>query len=514
MTRNDNGRLMMLKQLGMALACLLLLGAVAGRTAAEDMGMVLGKTHGTGDKMLFTLNGEPFFPVIASVSVSASFGQGDVEALQSQGFNVIYTAVDAAWLEPRGAEIQHFLNTCADANMPVIVELGEWDYWRNWLHQHQDANMIMSNGAPVLTFPDYANPAAKDEHLRRFRELSTYLAAYRNHPVIALSIGAYDYYHLPDGETHADFTVPQHATFPQTWLPYGAWAQTGYVDFLKARGFTPSDVGFDSWDAVVPPSEWDNTKTPLHWSTWMWYRKDVYALSWLADTATTAREASGLPVSATLDVRPVGWDDWATDANGWADHLDFAFVYYYGMNSPQETRERLQYFYRAYAAREVPMVTLLEFSSVLGASTSAQDYLRASIPYVSGAQFGFSGAARHEARRSDFLDTARDLAAHNSWQEAPPPADLGILIWTADSYLYAGYEAAARAAEQAGVSFEAVSDLDALARYRLIYVPPNQPLLARQPEYQTRIDALRAQGIPVIEGKYRDLQSALLDYTS
>ena len=111
----------------------------------------------------------------------------------------------------------------------------------------------------------------------------------------------------------------------------------------------------------------------------MWYRKDGYVMPWLADTAAIAREASGLPISVSLDVRPAGWDAWATPTLGWADVFDFMFVYYYGMNNQQETRERFQYFYGAYDARDVPLISLLEFSSVLGASTSAEDYLHASI---------------------------------------------------------------------------------------------------------------------------------------
>lgn len=481
--------------------------------AAQDGGMVFGKAR-VGEKMLFTLNGDPFFPVIASISISKGFGQSDVEALKAQGFNTIYTAVDYAWLEPRGAEIENFFRVNAAANMPVIVELGEWDYWRNWLREYPDANMMMPHGDSVITFADYANPAAKDEHLRRFSELSTYLGSYRNRPVIALSAGAYDYYHIPDGETHADFTVPQHSTFPQTWLPYGEWAETNYIDFLQAHGFTPTDVGFDTWDAVVPPSEWENIQTPLHWSSWMWYRKDGYVMPWLADTAAIAREASGLPISVSLDVRPAGWDAWATPTLGWADVFDFMFVYYYGMNNQQETRERFQYFYGAYDARDVPLISLLEFSSVLGASTSAEDYLHASIPYIAGLQFGFGGAARHEQRLEGFLNTAQEIADTDMWEATPLPAELGILVWAADSYIYAGYEVAARAADEAGVTFEAVYDLSDLENYQIIYVPPNQTLLERQPDYRAALSLLREQGITVIEGVYRDLQDVLLERAS
>src|SRR5690606_31229333 len=128
----------------------------------------------------------------------------------------------------------------------------------------------------------------------------------------------------------------QHGTFPQTWLPYSSWATTAYIGFLKETGFAPQDVGFDRWDAITPPTDFDTTRTPLHWSTWMWFRKDGYVLPWLADTARVVREASSLPVTVTLDLRPVIWDDWATSAHRWAEAFDFIIVYYYGMTDSQE----------------------------------------------------------------------------------------------------------------------------------------------------------------------------------
>lgn len=496
---------------GVALAALALAVVGSAYTGMSDNAWTLGKAR-VGEKMLFTLDERPFFPVVASIPLpeAGAFARADAEALRDQGFNMLYTAIDYPWLSSRQEAIDGFLRACVEAGLPVIVELQEWDYWHRWLREHPSANMVMSNGDPVMTCADFANPDAKAEHLRRYQEMATYVAAYGGQPVVALSIGAYDYYHIPDGETHADFSVPPHSTFPQTWLPYSAHATSAYLAFLKEKGFTPEDVGFESWDAVAPPTDFDATRTPLHWATWMWFRKEGYVLPWVAETAQVVRDASALPVTATLDVRPVVWDDWATSGEQWAEIFDFIIVYYYGMVDGSEVAERLRLLSHTYTAGNAPMINLLEFSSTLGVFMPADLYLQASIPFVSGVQFGFDGTApRHQGRLHDFLRIARELESTGRWQDSPPPARVAIMVSSQDPYVYASYEVAAGALDQAGVAYHVVYDLNDLMGYALVYIPPNQPLLRRQEGYEETRSRLIEKGVSVVEGSRQDLENAL-----
>lgn len=499
------------KTLNLVLTSVILF-ALSASCASKTAGIETLDKVRRDNKVLFTLRGSSFFPIIASIALPTAeeFDQTDVEVLQREGFNMLYAPIDYPDLANRKQDIEHFLRTTSDTGLPVVIELQEWDYWHRWLRDQPQANMLMSNGDRVMTYPDFANPEAKGEHLRRYREMAAFVSSFRGNPVVALSVGAYDYYHIPDGEKHADFSVPPHGTFPQTWLPYGPRVTPAYVAFLKEEGFTPQDVGFESWDAVVPPADGDTMRTPLHWSSWIWFRKDGYVMPWLAETADVVRQASDLPVTITLDVRPSVWGAWATSGDKWAEVFDFIIVYYYGMIDDRDIAERLRLLSHTYVTQGVPMISLLEFSSTLGVFMLAKPYLQASIPYVSGVQFGLEGSAlRHQERRSEFVRTALELKTSGSWQSGPPVARVAILLSSPNPYVYTSHEGVAEVLDEAGVSHDVVYELDDLDDYLLIYIPSNQPLLQRQENYENTLARLKQNGVTVVEGSQQDLQDAL-----
>jgi hypothetical protein len=466
------------------------------------------------DKVLFTLRGRPVFPIIASIPLPAAetFDRPDAEALKQEGFNMIFAPVDHPDIVNRRQDIEHFLQVASAVGLPVVLELQEWDYWRNWLREFPEANMLMSNGERVTTYADFANPEARSEHLRRYREMASFIAPYRGRPVVALSIGAYDYYHIPDWETHADFWVPQHGIFPQTWLPYGSWATSAYVRFLNENDFTPQDVGFESWDTVIPPTDAETTRTSLHWSTWMWFRKDGYVMPWLAETARVVRAESNLPVTVSLGVVPGMWDSWATPGERWAQVFDFILVFYYGTNEDREIAEWLRLLSHTYTTQGVPMISYLGFDSTLSIFIPARQYLEVSIPYVSGVQFGFDGfVPLHQERRPEFLRVAQELKTSGRWRIGPPPARVAILLSSRDPYVSCSYEVAAKVLDEAGVAYDVSYSSSGLDDYLLVYIPSNQPLLQRQENYEDTLVELRQNGVTVVEGSRQDLQAALQD---
>ena len=469
------------------------------------------RTGGSSPKVLFTLGGRQLFPVVAYLPDLASASTpAQVAALRQQGFNLVMAAIDYPWLEARRAEIDQFLQACAAGRMPVILELQEWDFWHNWLKQHPEANMLMSFGQRVSTYPDFANPDASNEHLRRYTAMASFAKAYQGKPIVALSIGAYDAYHIPDGETHADFSVPQHDDYPQTWLPYGEDVTAAYIAFLKQQGFTPSDLGFNSWDTVLPPKDAATIRTSLHWSSWNWFRKQGYVQPWLAGTASAVREAAGLPVTVSLDLRTADWDGWATAGEQWAEAFDFILVYYYGVVDAGTVQTRLRLVSDAYIHKEVPIISMMEFSSALGLTTPADLYIQPSIPYVSGFMFGINQQAiTHMRRLPDFLRLTAELKDNGEWRKGQSAARAAILLSSGDPGAEMSYEGGARVLDQAGIPFDVVYNVANLKGYQLVYIPSRQLLLARQPHYTETLAALQKSGVRVVTGSNLDLTNAV-----
>lgn len=468
--------------------------------------------QGRNENVIFTLDGEPFFPIIASLPIphDGIDISAQLAALQKQGFNMLYTQIDYPDIDSRVNDIDTFLVYANQAGFPVIIELQEWDYWHFWLRENEDKNMLMHNGDRVMTYPDFSEPEALEEHLRRFREIVKFLEPYADAPIVAISIGAYDYYHIPDGEKHNDFSVPPHSTFPQTWLPYGSHVGQAYISFLKEEGFTPEDVGAQDWESILPPSDGSNMGTQLHWLTWNWYRQEDYVLPWMQATVETVRNGSGLPVTVTLDVRPSIWGAWGTDGIRWGDIFDFVIVYYYGMTNEADIHKRLKLLSHTYQSKGVPMISLLEFSSTLGVFMPADLYLNGSFPLVSGVQFGFAGTAfQHEKRLSSFLEHSLSYSVSRQWNSNKSDVNAAILLSSPDPFVYSSYGSAADVFLEVGIDYEVVYDIDNLGDYLIIYVPSNQPLLERQDGYYQTLSSLAQNGAEIIEGSLMDLKNTL-----
>jgi hypothetical protein len=377
-------------------------------------------TH-TG-KMAFSLNGQPFLPVM----YIASFGQVNpafFDFIKRRNCNVLVLQMDAADV---GSEaLKTALNLCITNKVPVIVEINEWEYW-GYLKSHLDLNMVMLNGKHVEYYPDFANPQAKEAHLARFKKAAQYLKAFAHSPVIAISVGAYDAFHLPDGEVHNDFIVPKHPKPDGTFLPYGLWVQKQFAEYLNRGEGT----------IVLPDSE-QTSGSAARWNQWILFRRSLVK-SWVKDTLGVVRKETGLPCSLTFDLNFSGQERYATPPFGWTDLMDFVIVYYYGREPSDYIPFLLRTVYKEFNDAGKPIVTLLEFSSA-GKKTSGEDYARYSAPFVSG--FITTGPinrfSEHDAQKNLRAGhTEQRIYSYLDWvnahldqlqQMAPPPADILIL---------------------------------------------------------------------------------------
>lgn len=341
------------------------------------MSFRLGTTiHPITGKAAFTLNDKAFYPICYSI------GYGDLtsvmlDGLLEQGFNALILVMDCEDFD--SLEVRNALEMSQARNIPVIVEVNEWSFWA-CLKDHLDLNMVMANGEPVRYFPDYANPRTKAEHLERYRKCARFLNEFAHRPVVAVSVGAYDSYHLPDGEVHVDFTVPHADRKYRTILPYGNHVEKAFAKYLRQRVRAESDV--KKWQS--PPESVDVSGDKEQWKQWILFRRFLVK-EWLADTLNVVREETCLPVTVTFDINFSLAERFASPPFDWQNILDFVIVYYYGRSSTGDYIEPLlRTVYKSYNDAGLPMISLLEFSSALGGNVPGDIYAMRSAPFVSG----------------------------------------------------------------------------------------------------------------------------------
>jgi len=456
----------------------------------------LGITRLENGKLIFTLNGLNFLPVIMSCGINSTEDQ--IRKFRDDGFNIVYTSIDYPWIYSKDKDIKQFLDICNRLKMPVIIELASWDYWHNFLSENISCNMKMSTGEYVRNYPDFLNPKTKEEYFKRFRVILEFLKPYYHSPIIAISIGAYDAYHIPDGEIHADFVVPEHTKIGQTWVPYGEYVSEDFRSFLIREGLSLKDLGFSKWEDVYPPYDRENAKTEVHWRSWIYYRREGYTLSWIKGIAEFVKGVAELPVTMTLDLRPDLWEDWGTPGLSIADVFDFVIVYYYGLGPPEfgVIPRRLERISTEYDHSNTPLVSLLEFSSAMGIPTRAEDYLLQSLPYVAGFQFGFfdkrgQGEPRYEA----FAKTIAEIREKYLWRIRDEKAILAILLSKKDIYIS---EDISGILYKEKIPYDVIYDTKDIS-YKVIYITSGQFLLEENIQVRKALDDFVAQGGLVID---------------
>lgn len=323
-------------------------------------------------KAIFLLNNTPYCPVLYGIGlrVTPEF----IDRIREQGCNSIMIGMDVS--QAYSEEVKKALEICKEKNMPTFVDVGEWSVWRR-LQSDLSLNMVMLNRQPVRYFPDYANPKIREEHLKGYQRAAEFLKTYAHSPVIGISLGAYDGFHLPDGEVHLGFTIPAHPQKYGTSLPYGPWVEKEFNDYLISKGKKP----FQPKGNIRLPSTPQTAGSEEMWKDWILFRR-AYVKKWLGDTIALVKKESGVPVTASFDINFSLQERYATPPFDWTDIMDFFVVYYYGRTPSAYIPEILRTVYKEFNDAGKPMITLLEFSSAGGAS--GIDYAKESAPYVSG----------------------------------------------------------------------------------------------------------------------------------
>ena len=359
------------------------------RASAESR-LAVGRDTLTG-KPVFQLDGRPFYPLIYSDHFS-KFSREVLQRLAKQGFNMVQVAIDTEDTEL--PEFRACLEACQETGLPVLLELNDWRI-RQVLIDKPELNMVMSDGTPVRYFPDYSNPQTRAEHLGRYERGAANVARFVGQPIVAISVGAYDSYHLPDGEVHDDFVVPKHER-DQTRLPYGKYASAAFADYLK--GVTGGSNATQPSRVAAPPTALAEAKDPAAWQQWLMFRRDLVT-NWLADTASAVRDRTHVPVGVSFDLNFAQKEDFATPPFAWSKSLDFVSAYCYGRQSKAGyVAPLMRTIWREYGEAGVPVIGFLEFSSGLAGGTPGDQYAR-----VCAVRFGIDdglASRRSKARRS------------------------------------------------------------------------------------------------------------------
>jgi hypothetical protein len=392
-----------------------------GVAAAETRLSVIRES--LSGKPVFQLDGRPFYPLIYADRFSTISSQV-LTRLSAQGFNMAQVAADTE--DTTLPEFRACLEACKDAGLPVLLELNDWQI-RQTLIDHPEMNMVMSDGTPVRYFPDYANPRTREEHLGRFQRAAVNIVPFVGAPIVAISVGAYDAYHLPDGEVHDDFVVPKHGR-NQTRLPYSHCARAAFADYLKGVPGR-SGIGQQSY-ADAPPTALVETNDPAVWQDWLAFRRNLVT-HWLAETTNAVRSRTHVPVGVSLDLKFAQNENFATPPYAWVKSLDFVSAYCYG-RQPEAgyVAPLMRTIWREYSEAGVPIIGFLEFSSGLSGGAPGDQYAREFAPFASGLMTAAAREDRkhNEARVGAFINWARAEGTEKLLKSSPKPADVLVVV--------------------------------------------------------------------------------------
>lgn len=481
--------------------------------------MILTSIRNESGKPVFQLNSKIFYPVIYMCAWPEATPE-KVNQLIANGFNMLIIGIDAPDAESKNPQLIATLNRLQRQKIPVIVDLLHSPIWGELKDSGKESwNMQLANGERVKHFPDYANPAVRNEFLNRLGNVVDFLKPYYGDPVVAFHIGVTDSLHIPDGEVHYAFKV-EEPEGDATSLPYGTYVLEEYKKFIERTGYSAQDIGFQSMSKITLPTCAKSAKNNLHWQTWILYRR-AYIHDFVKSISDMVKSKSQFPITAMLDINFSRIEKYACPLFEFDDSLDFVGLYYYGLTDKSEFRipELMAYAYQHYASQGKPLISLLELSSVLGSKpTPADDYIRYSLPYVSGfctLNFLFGGLDKKMLawQYSGFVKTLREMKTTNEVLTVAPQAKIALLLSTSDIEAL-GNLGIPTTLGDLRIPFDVVYDKDilqdkiSLSRYDIVYTPPGQPNMIQQKTIQTTLENYqKTNGVWIKEGQEQQLWS-------
>ena len=483
-------------------------------------------------KPLFAINGKAFVPVIMHVLVRTLPDKEGMGQYLQEGYNVF--CLEMNYSQIGNQDVVDFIERCREEAIPVIVELHPGGL-HQWLVENEQCNMWFSPEYPsdatvtrytrpgtreyettryesrpthINYFPDYANPETWNEYKRQLSETLEFLRPYFRDPVVSFSLGAYDHFHIPEAETHSDWTC--FSEYPidvrhQTWLPYGPFVEKEYADWINEH---QEQFDLEIIDQISPPISLERAGGFEHWRSWIIYRR-YYVRRWIEKTYNLVRVISALPVTMTYDVNWSGRDKFGSPATDVADILDYVVTYLYRTDSTTdaEIALRMKGLDHLFRTSGIPVISLFEFTSqVTNVPVSAMEYVRQNAPYVSGIQFQihttFKGEELKENLNRGFMEGTDLVVRENLLLASINVPGTAIFLNPEEIFLWEkGYEIGKELMER-NEDYDIIYDIEQAEDYTKIYVPFTEPVFHRDYKLQEKIDRLKNQGKEIVLRDY------------
>jgi hypothetical protein len=464
--------------------------------------MTLSAGANAAAKPGFSLNGSNIFPVILTRDTPLPYPP-ELRQYKSNGVDAVLITVPSA--NAAGGSLGDYLRNCQMAGMPVIIDFYP-SFWNGWLQAAPERNLQLGANYPgtntfVQYYPDFSRPDVQAYMSNDVATLVQALRPFHHNPIVAYSIGAYDYYHLPDGETHALWQTAAHnvADGLETWLPSGSNVTLDFQAFLTNNSVSAASIGFPSLSSVTTPASLSSAANSEHWRWWLLYRR-FFVSRYIALVTGAFRGLCDLPITGSFDLGGSINENWATPVRDYCSPFDFLFLYWDANVTPigqdsvaisNGVPAFLQLAQTELAGRRIPSIGLMNFNTAIYPSTNppnSLDELDFSLPFVGGF-FGWE-----EGYNSNFVGRTAAFKASGQWTQGPPPAQTAVLVSENDVMNRERGFLAGLFLQECGIPYDILYGTNDLSTYTNLYVLPDQPAFTADAAAQSAVRAFTAGG--------------------
>lgn len=312
------------------------------------------------------------------------------------------------WSRSRRERARALIQASAENDLAVVAEYNPGWWNSEWLKQNPEWNMHFSQSREALGgkphvewFPDFCNPELRTKLKAEFAEFLDDMRGFAGRSVVAICFGAYDYWHIPDGETHPEFYAGPYphpaGESRELFLPFGVHVTRDFKQWLSGKGASLEALGFQRLDDVyLPENSFQSARTPEHWRSFVEFRRSIVP-SLLLDLKAQLRAQYTIPIAITWDLNFALDENYASDTAATASLVDILFCYFYRRDdelpAKRWIRTMLSFIAFESASRNTALVAMHTFPS-LGYSPS--EFTSGASNLVTGFLNGYTDEVRAE----------------------------------------------------------------------------------------------------------------------
>ncbi len=416
--------------------------------SASDLGIVK-----KGNKFFFTLNGELWFPKIHDFDVNGGgpFPTGDLRSqvtdLKSYGYNTLMIPFIASWAN--NAKMGEIFTITQELGMMVIINyncIWEYNQWISTMPQSIALTYTGNVDAILSKTPNVRDDVFLTKLNSGLKAIIQYGETKSN--VIAYQLVDSDFWKACDDAADTYRSNPAKSYLPTTIFSYNAGNLPVYKDWLINKGFTPEELGFDSWDHLFMPWNILNAKNINHWLSWKEFRVFGLSVAALKVSFEYAKTLTNKPIGVGFDG---GFGSvWADQENaihqGLSEIVDFATIFL-GWNPPFEDSWRVKS-----ASQYVPGIPIIGFFDVTSGAYVGMpnqpcypiSQVFTTIPWLSGylvgsgGKIGSGGISISISDWRNLTTSLQTVMKDSLWIYEPAKPKVAVLISKPDTYYEGG----------------------------------------------------------------------------